>query len=97
MEELNEKVKVYFAGVDYWNRATFREVFDEEKYYCDIYKVFDHNTTEEKIIAWYSCVGTAAISYKGNSFDSEPWGDPAKVEIVTREEAAKMVTNFRRQ
>lgn len=97
MEELNDKVKVFFVGIDYWNSATFREVFDEEKYYCDIYKVFDYNTTEEKILAWYSFVGTAAIVYKGNSFDSEPLGSRVNLEIVTREEAAKMVMNYRKQ
>ena len=97
MEELEEKVKVYFVGIDYWNSATFREVLNEENYYCDIYKVFDYNATEEKILDWYSLVGTAAIFYKGNSFDSEPFGSPANVEIVTREEAAKMVMNFKKR
>lgn len=97
MEKLEEKVKVFFVGIDYWNSPTFREVLDEENYYCDPYKLFDYNTTEEKILAWYSFVGTAAIFYKGNSFDSEPLGSPANVEIVTREEAAKMVMNLKKQ
>lgn len=86
-----EKVKVYFAGVDYWNSATFRAVFDENDYYCDIYKLFPFDVTEEKIIEWYSLVGTAAIVYKGNCFDSEALGSPADVEIVTRKEAKEMI------
>ena len=97
MKELKKKVKVFFVGVDYWNSATFREVSQEENYYCDIYEVFDFNVTEEKILEWYSLVGTAAIFYKGNSFNSEPLGSPANVEIVTREEAAKMVMNLKRK
>ena len=92
MKDLKKKVKVYFAGVDDWERPTFRAIFDKTKYYCDIYKLFDYNTTEEKNLSWYSLVGTAAIFYKGSRFDSEPMGSPAEVEIVTRKEAVKMLT-----
>lgn len=92
MKDLKKKVKVYFAGVDDWDRPTFRAVFDKTKYYCDIYKLFDYDATEEKILSWYSLVGTAAIFYKGSRFDSEPMGSPADVEIVTRAEAVKMLT-----
>lgn len=88
---MKEKVKIYFAGVDDWNRPTFREVLDNKRYYCDIYKLFDYNTTEETITAWYSLVGVAGIVFKGNNFDAEPLGTRYNVELVTRQEAINIL------
>lgn len=88
---MSEKVKIYFAGVDDWNRPTFREVLNKSRYYCDIYKLFDYNTPEDKIMDWYSFVGVAGIVFKGSCFDSEPYGERVNVELVTREEAAKIL------
>ena len=91
---MKEKVKIYFAGVDDWNRPTFREVLDKKRYYCDIYKLFDYNATEETITAWYSLVGVAGIVFKGNKFDAEPLGTRYNVELVTRQDAANILKSM---
>ena len=84
------KTKVYFSGIDGWNRPVFRSIFNSREYYCDVYNLFDYNETEAVVLAFYEVRGTASICYKGTMFDSEPDGDPADVEIVTRKEAAEL-------
>lgn len=84
------KVKVYYAGVDEWNRPVFKEIAGK-RYYCDVFHLFDYNAPEEEVLKWYASAGTSAICYKGSRFDSEPEGDPADVEIVTRKEAKEMI------
>lgn len=90
---MSEKVKIYFVGVDEWNRPTFREVLNSSRYYCDICKLFDFNTTEEKIMDWYSLVGVSGIVFKGSCFYSEIYGGRANVELVTRDEASDIFSD----
>lgn len=85
------KIKVYFAGVDEWNRPVFRSVQNKHSYYCDVVHLVDYKAKEEEVLANYAAVGTAGICYKGTRFDSEPMGDPAEVELVTRKEAYEML------
>ena len=85
------KIKVYFAGVDEWNRPVFRSVQNKHSYYCDVVHLVDYKAKEEEVLAHYAAVGTAGICYKGTRFDSEPMGDPAEVELVTLETAHKML------
>lgn len=85
---MSEKVKICFVGVDEWNRPTFCEVLNKSRYYCDICKLFDFNTTEEEIMDWYSLVGVSGIVFKGSCFYSEPYGELVNVELVTRDETA---------
>lgn len=83
------KVKVYFVGVDYWNRPTFREIRDGKRlnrYYCDVFKLFDYGTSEDEVLKWYTAVGTSNIVYKGSMFVSEPDGGTANVEIIRKED-----------
>ena len=85
--------KVYFAGVDDWNRPTFRSVTKKNVYYCDVFNLFDWGESEETILAFYEKRGTRSICYKGNTFDAEPQGDPENppmIEIVTRKAAVEM-------
>lgn len=84
-----EKVKVYIAGVDDWNRPTFCTI-DRKRFYCDVTNLFGYGASDEEIIEFYKRNGTANIVYKGRSFDSEPEGDSCCVEIITREEAKKL-------
>lgn len=91
-ETQNKPIKVYFAGIDYWNRPVFRAVFKKCAYYCDVVHLVDYGTTnEEKLLEYYNTVGTAGIIYKGTSFEAEPAGDHVEVELVTRKEAYEMV------
>lgn len=85
------KIKVYFAGVDEWNRPVFRSVHNKQAYYCDVVHLVDYKAKEEEVLAHYAAVGTSGITYKGTRFDSEPMGDPAEVELVTRSEASEML------
>lgn len=86
-----EKTKVYFAGVDEWNRPVFRSVLNARAYYCDVNHLFDYQATEKEVLEHYGTVGTSGICYKGTRFDSEPYGDPANVEILTREAAHELL------
>lgn len=81
---------MYFVGVDEWNRPTFREI-STRRYFCDTDNLVRYDAKEEEIIDRYKRIGTASICYKGSSFDAEPMGDPADVEILTRVEAKKLL------
>lgn len=81
--------KVYFVGVDEWNRPTFREI-GTRRYFCDTDNLVRYDAKEEEIIDRYKRIGTASICYKGSQFESEPMGDPADVEILTKAEAQKL-------
>lgn len=85
------KTKVYYAGIDDWNRPVFRSVFNSREYYCDVFNLFDYHENEAVVLAFYEERGTASICYKGTMFDSEPDGDPADVEVVTRDVAIKLM------
>lgn len=84
-------IKIYFSGVDEWNRPVFRSVLNKHSYYCDVTNLFDYGITEEKVLEFYATVGTAGIIYKGTCLDSEPAGDHVEVELVTRKMAAEML------
>ncbi len=84
------KSKVYFVGVDDWNRPVFREI-GTRRYFCDTDNLVRYDAKEEEIIDRYKRIGTASICYKGSSFDAEPMGDPADVEILTKVEAEKLL------
>ena len=81
-----KKVQVYFAGVDSWNRPVFKEI-NGKRYYCDVFNLFNYNESEDKVLAFYEQRGTSSICFKGYQFESEPDGDPAVVEILTRKQA----------
>ncbi len=85
------KIKVYFAGVDEWNRPEYRSVSNKHSYYCDVVHLVDYKAKEEEVLAHYAAVGTSCITYKGTRFDSEPMRDPVEVELVTRKEAFEML------
>lgn len=85
--------KVYFVGVDDWNRPTFRSAYRKNVYYCDVYNLFDWGEDEETILAFYKEHGTRSICYKGNTFDAEPQGDPENppmVELLTHKQVMEM-------
>ena len=83
------KYVVCFVGVDEWNRPTFKEVGTRNRYFCDVDNLVRYDATEKEIIDRYNAIGTASICYKGNTFDSEPNGDPVEVEIVPKVEAIR--------
>ena len=82
------KIKVYFAGVDYWSRPVFKSI-DGKHYYCDTEHLVNGNVKESEILDWYKTNGTSSIIFKGRMFDSEPEGDCVDIEIVPYEEAKK--------
>lgn len=87
-----KKVQVFFAGVDYWSRPVFKDIY-RKRYYCDVFHLVNGNIKEDEILGYYKEVGTKGIIFKGNDFDSEPMGDQADVEIVTWKEAKDILYN----
>lgn len=82
------KSKVYFVGVDDWNRPVFREI-GTRRFFCDTDNLVSYDAKESDVIDKYKAIGTDTICYKGSSFDAEPMGDPADVEIITKKEACE--------
>lgn len=81
---MNEPKKIFYVGVDDWNRPTFRSVENRREFYCDVFNLFDYYTPEDKIIEFYG-TEPVELNYKGWCFDSEPMGDPTQVVIVFRD------------
>ena len=84
------KSKVYFVGVDDWNRPVFREI-GTRRFFCDTDNLVSYDAKESDVIDKYKAIGTDTICYKGSSFDAEPMGDPADVEILTKVETEKLL------
>ena len=89
-----EKVKIYFVGVDEFNRPTFCSI-DGKRFYCDIDHLVKYDESEDEIIRYYKAFGTSHIFYKGRMFKSEPEGDFCCVEIVSKEEAKKLAKSVK--
>lgn len=87
------KTFIYFVGVDEWNRPVFK--CDSNKlYYCDTEHLFDYDVKENEIVEQYKRIGTSTICYKGTQFNSEPAVYDCEVEIVTKEHAKSIITDF---
>lgn len=84
------KSKVYFVGVDDWNRPVFREI-GTRRFFCDTDNLVSYDAKESDVIDKYKAIGTDTICYKGSSFDAEPMGDPADVEILAKVEVEKLL------
>ncbi len=80
------KIKIYFAGVDYWNRPVFKNL-GGRLYFCDVEHLVNYDVTEEQILEHYRRHGTAGIIFKGWSLEDEPQGGQYDVELITQEQA----------
>lgn len=76
------KTKVYFEGIDQWHRPVFRSVLSRERFCCTD-KLFRHGATESEVL---DLVDENDLTYKGRSFEAEPEGTMADVQIVPEKE-----------
>ena len=102
MKDERKELKKKRTAVDYRGKTSNGYLYHINKegevaIYCKKGEYFQKSKELRKAVHEILDTSRAAIFYKGNSFDSEPLGSPANVEIVTREEAAKMVMNLKSQ
>lgn len=88
------KTKIYFVGVDNFNRATFKAV-DKNEYYCTINSLFSEDATELQVLLACHDRPWVDICYKGKHFNSEPDGAPCDIEIIpSKKMKSKLVVKY---
>ena len=72
-------VKIKFEGVDFWNRAVFKDI-DSNKRFGSLDKLFDFDDSETKVL---KNIKEGDLCYFGNSFGCEPLGtNPFNIKII---------------
>ena len=76
---------VTFEGIDNFNRPVFKSINKNSKSktyrYGLTYLLFSHNTTKEKVMRSFPDK-IETMTYFGNSFNCEPTGGEATVNII---------------